>query len=133
MAWDVYTIEPTIVGENYKAFVNHPKDYVAVPDASGKLIATPSGTRAYEMPYMVRSGASEGVDIWDTGIRFTGHDPRSVDVKAMEGKKEKGKDSPEVADGTGGGAGSGTSYSAKVMKKMWMGWFRIVRVAKTST
>lgn len=101
MAWKVTTIEPSEIGSNYLTVVEREAGHV--PDPSYFNDADKTGRNMYKLRYRTQTGAGAYVDIWDTGIKYTGRTPHEVTVLiAINGSDTSNKETPEVADGGGG-------------------------------
>lgn len=101
MAWKVTTIEPSETGSNYLTIVEREAGHI--PDMSYFNDADKTGRDMYKLRYKTRAGASAYVDIWDTGIKYTGRTPHEVTILInIDGGDTTNKDTPEVADGGGG-------------------------------
>lgn len=125
MAWRIHTIEPDTTNTNYTTIVHHPADVEAVVP----LVAQAYGRDRLKLEYKKSPGAREGFDIWDTGILYTGFDPRTIDVVVVLDGGDEDTEVPTVADGTGGG-GSGKAGTRKYKAKKLVG-FRIGRRNRT--
>lgn len=112
MPWTLNTIEPLATGLNYTTLVHHPAGYVA--DAS-PMVAVNTAPNTFTLYYKASPAASAGTDAWDTTIRFTDRDPHTVTIKAVIRKpgSTSGSETPEVADGAGGGGGTSGKISFK--------------------
>jgi hypothetical protein len=100
--WEMNTVEPEVSGENYMTYVRRPDGY---SPAVSPLVARNSGPSEFTIEYKVDTHARAGEDAWDTGITYDESQPyEEVDILVMAGGKEKKREKPRVADGSGGGA-----------------------------
>lgn len=113
MAWSCRTIAPARSGSNYLVFITHPNGY---SPEDPTLTGDGTGYREYTFPYVSDPNGNGGTDIWDSGIPYTGRDPHqvSMNVTVDSGGKDE-VETPEVADGAGGGGTRMVLHKARVL------------------
>lgn len=133
--WKIVLL-PTAVGENYTCEVTHPSGYAPDPDGffGEDLNAYIAAKDVYHLPYK-KITAIAGIDIWDTGIKRSSAELRTVQlvaVQLMPGStppKTKHTEKVEVASGGGGGSNA-RKKPATVLARILTPWDKLPSAVK---